>query len=267
MARPDPARAIRALVEPALGTGWALRSVTVRGRAVALVLDCPHAPLTLRIAPRPASGALVEGRELAILAEGWSPRDSAVPREARRVALLVCKALLEAEDQLAGIDARPPVSRRSRAWALPVLGLFGLASLGPVERLPILGWAVLVGLAYLAVAAWVGERFPFSRFAAYARTAQRAEGAALSVRVDGQEARITDFVGFTGFDLGELRRLAARSSQSWELVECERWLVDHAGVAPGPVAVEILVHRYTSGEGGFEAETVVAARGAARRRT
>jgi hypothetical protein len=134
----------------------------------------------------------------------------------------------------------------------------------PLEWLFPMHWALLACVSYVALSALLGERFPFSRYAAYARTASRSEGSALSVTADGQPVRLSDLTDFAGFDLRALDRLANRSSQAWEVHELRRWLDEHAG-AGGPIAVEVLVHRIVASTDGFDEQTTMAARGTARR--
>jgi|GEM_PF-3612334 len=256
---------VRELVEAQLEEGWSIASVDARGRTATVDLNTPAGPLQLVLRPLPAPDALAEGSELAVVSTGWSPTDKAQPLELRRRALLICKALLDAESELAHLDARPPPTRRSGHWLWGAAAAAGLAAFQPLEWLTPLLWAAGVGTAYVVLSAWLGEVFPFSRYAAYARTANRTEGSALVVLADGVEARLSDFDGFAGFDLQELRRLGNRSSQAWELHEVERWLTEHAGDG-GEVGVEIVVHRYVAGARGFNHEATVAASGRARRR-
>lgn len=112
-----------------------------------------------------------------------------------------------------------------------------------VETIPWM-WltAPLAGLIYYVLSRAIGDVFPFSRYAMYASTAMRSEGAVPFFRADGCEARIDDFTDFVGIDPGGVYPEGFPCSLEWRVREWQRWLEGHTSEVPdvdGPIRIEI----------------------------
>ena len=109
------------------------------------------------------------------------------------------------------------------------------------------GTALACGGAY-AVTSWlVGDVFPFSRYAMYAKLRGRTEGAVLYVRFDGDFVDVHRLVDFDGVDATRIASAGWPCSLEWQVVEARRWVEAHAGGGTEPVEIGFRLIRVRDG--------------------
>jgi hypothetical protein len=94
-------------------------------------------------------------------------------------------------------------------------------------------WVLLLcapasGLVYFLVSSWIGDVFPFSKYAMYADSATRTHGAVPVFFADGKEARIDDYHRFVGIDTSRMYPRELQCSLEWRVNEMRRWFDNHA---------------------------------------
>jgi hypothetical protein len=101
--------------------------------------------------------------------------------------------------------------------------------------------ALIAAVVYGVVSLIVGDRFPFSRYSMYARLTTRAEGAVLYVRAGERFVAPDDLEVVHGLDIAAIDPKGRPCSQEWLVYEAQRWLKNHAVVAPPEdgIAVEV----------------------------
>ena len=124
-------------------------------------------------------------------------------------------------------------------------------------------WALGALLLQLALAAWVGERFPISRYSMYASNAPHERGAVPVVLANGEPADVEDFVDFSGLDLVRWSP-PEPCSLEYILADARRWIEAHPG-SGGDVEIGLAFVVVTLADGALHEETVVLQRGRARR--
>lgn len=141
-----------------------------------------------------------------------------------------------------------------------VAGMLGL----PAEVFAVLGAALYFGVSLL-----VGDRFPFSRYSMYARTANRDNAAAPFFRAAGEDVRMDQYTDFSGLDPRRMRPEVGDCSVMWKVEEAMRWVERHPAPpdapAEGRVAVEWGFHVITvDDDGAVHEEPIIVLRGTAR---
>ncbi len=129
-------------------------------------------------------------------------------------------------------------------------------------------WA-FAGFSVYGLIAWFTKNlYPFSAYSMYATSAKMRRSHVPSFWVDGERARLSDFVDFQGIDPDEMMPARTECTLTWKVHEARRWIREHpasGGVSPvevawGFVRVEVL------DDGTVSQEPWVVCTGRARRR-
>ncbi len=77
--------------------------------------------------------------------------------------------------------------------------------------------------------------YPFSAYSMYASVARMRRSHVPCFRVDGERARLSDWVDFAGFDPDQLLPPRTECTLMWQIHEASRWMREHPGDGDVPV--------------------------------
>lgn len=124
----------------------------------------------------------------------------------------------------------------------------------------------LLGFLVFGVIGWfVKNLYPFSAYSMYASVARMRTSNVPMFWAEGQQARVSDFVAFSGIDPDEMMPAHTQCTLTWMVHEAKRWVREHPGDGQVEVAwgfVHVVIHE----DGRVESEDRVVCRGRAARR-
>lgn len=130
--------------------------------------------------------------------------------------------------------------------------------------------ATVAFTGYVVAALLLGEVFPFSRFAMYAKGAGRSEGFVPTLLADGTVTDVRALDRFSGIEPDAMGPGRRPCSLGYRVEEDRRWVAAHSspdGAPPGPVRVEYGYRRIRVVDGRVVRDGLeVVARGSAWRR-
>jgi hypothetical protein len=135
---------------------------------------------------------------------------------------------------------------------------------------PIWIYAAAAAAAYFVVSLIIGDRFPFSRYAMYARERGRKTGAVPVFLADGKPVWVDSLVRFR-FDADKIHTRTVPCSLEWQVHEMRRWVASHQApedAGDGPVRLQFGFRMLSIDDGGRITEKVrIVAEGSAWRST